>query len=217
MSERVGADRRRWYTWARGDTGKKVAPDGKRRSTLGTLFARVRRVLGVGVHLLLLGLGLEAATVLVWQRISFPLVIPLPMQLLMTGACLAACVAGLTWFNRSLDLVEQHLRDGDKTLVTDGPFNYVRHPLYSTLLFTIPPLFVVWAADLLFLVPWVLILITSHFVVYLEERGLVETFGEEYEAYRRYVPALVPYRGAAGRRYRKRSLPPTLDKTQQTH
>ena len=170
---------------------------------MSALGAHIRRLLGVGVHLLLLGLGLEAATMVVWQWVSFPLVIPLPMQLLMTAACVVACVAGLGWFNRSLDLVEQHLRDGDKTLVTDGPFNYVRHPLYSTLLFTIPPLFVVWASDLLFLVPWILSLITSHFVVYLEERGLIDTFGEEYEAYRRCVPALVPYRGRAGSRHRE--------------
>lgn len=177
--------------------------DGRRRSAVSDLCARVRRLLGVGVHLLFLGLGLEAATMLVWRWVSFPLVLPLRMQLLLTTACIAACFAGLTWFNRSLDLLEQHLRDGDKSLVTGGPFNYVRHPLYSTLLFTIPPLFVIWASDLLFLAPWVLIFITSYPVVHLEERGLVETFGEEYEAYRRCVPALVPYKGAAGRRYRE--------------
>lgn len=182
---------------------------------MGTLFARVRQVLGAGVHLLLLGLGLEAATIVAWQWVSFPLVIPWPMQLLLTAACIAACVAGMIWFNRSLDLVEQHLRDGDKRLVTDGPFDYVRHPLYSTLLFTVPPLFVIWASDLLFLVPWVPVFIISHFVVYLEERRLVETFGGEYEDYRKYVPALVPYKGAAGRRYREESRTATLDKTQE--
>jgi protein-S-isoprenylcysteine O-methyltransferase Ste14 len=171
-------------------------------------------VLGAGVHLLLLGLGLEAATVVVWRWVSFPWAISLRAQLLLTAACMAVCVVGMIWFNRSLDLVEQHLRDGDKTLVTDGPFNYVRHPLYSTLLFTVPPLFVIWASDFLFLLPWILILASSHFVVYLEERGLVETFGEEYEAYRRYVPALIPYKGRAGRRYREESRPPMLDKTQ---
>jgi protein-S-isoprenylcysteine O-methyltransferase Ste14 len=78
----------------------------------------------------------------------------------------------------------------------------VRHPLYATLLLTLPPLFVVWLSDLLFAVPWALTTVVSHYVVRLEERGLIEEFGDAYERYRQYVPALLPYRGAGGRRYR---------------
>lgn len=37
----------------------------------------------------------------------------------------------------------------------------------------------------------------------LEERKLVTLFGQEYESYRDYVPALLPYMGAGGRRYRE--------------
>ena len=33
--------------------------------------------------------------------------------------------------------------------------------------------------------------------------GLVETFGEAYQRYRRCVPAFLPYKGAAGGRYRE--------------
>jgi protein-S-isoprenylcysteine O-methyltransferase Ste14 len=68
---------------------------------------------------------------------------------------------------------------------------------------TIPPLAIVWFSDLLFLVPWVLMFVVSHYIVSVEERELIEVFGEDYERYRRYVPALLPYKGVGGHRYRE--------------
>jgi protein-S-isoprenylcysteine O-methyltransferase Ste14 len=109
----------------------------------------------------------------------------------------------MIWFSRSLNLIDAHLLNGKSELVTHGPFAYVRHPLYSTIMLTIPALVIVWFSDLLFLIPWVLILVVSHFLVSLEERGLIEAFGKDYERYQRYVPALLPYKGAAGKRYRE--------------
>jgi len=109
----------------------------------------------------------------------------------------------MIWFNLSLNLVKVNLLDEKSKLITHGPFNYVRHPLYSTLLLTIPPLVIIWFSDLLFLIPWVTILILSHYIVFLEERKLIKIFGEDYEKYRRFVPALLPYRGAGGKLYRK--------------
>jgi hypothetical protein len=37
----------------------------------------------------------------------------------------------------------------------------------------------------------------------MEEQVLVKRFGEDYKNYQRFVPALIPYKGAAGRRYRE--------------
>ena len=37
----------------------------------------------------------------------------------------------------------------------------------------------------------------------MEEQVLVRIFGEDYRNYQRFVPALIPYKGAAGRRYRE--------------
>jgi protein-S-isoprenylcysteine O-methyltransferase Ste14 len=110
----------------------------------------------------------------------------------------------MLWFHRSLNLVQVNLLKGENRLVTHGPFGYVRHPLYSTLLATLPPLVIIWFSDLLFLVPWMLISALSRCVVSIEERGLVERFGQDYEMYRRYVPALLPYKGNGGQRYRGR-------------
>ena len=125
------------------------------------------------------------------------------MQIILTVPCITVCLLGMIWFNSSLNLIKVNLLSGENRLITHGPFNYVRHPLYSTLLITIPPLMIIWYSDLLFIIPWVPLLILSHYVVFLEERGLIEKFGENYEEYRRYVPTLLPYKGAGGQRFRE--------------
>jgi protein-S-isoprenylcysteine O-methyltransferase Ste14 len=107
----------------------------------------------------------------------------------------------MIWFNRSLDLIKINFSNGENRLITHGPFAYVRHPLYSALIITIPPLFIIWFVDLLFFIPWILIILISHFIVSIEERGLIDAFGENYEKYRKSVPALLPYKGASGKRF----------------
>jgi protein-S-isoprenylcysteine O-methyltransferase Ste14 len=179
--------------------GAEVKDDGPK---LACLMRGVKELLGVGMYLLLLGFLLEGLAIVVGQWISFPISLSSEVQILLTALCVAVCLSGAIWFNRSLDLIKVHLLDGKKELITSGPFAYVRHPLYSTLMMTIPPLLVVWSSDLLFFVPWFLILVISHPLVRLEERGLIAAFGQDYERYRRYVPALLPYKGAGGQRYR---------------
>jgi len=168
-----------------------------------SLLRGIENLVGEGMHLLLLGLLLEGLTLVVRRWVSLPISLTLATQVFLTVPCVAACIWGAIWFNRSLDLIRVHLLNGKNELITHGPFAYVRHPLYSTLLITIPPLVIVWLSDLLFFIPWVLMLFVSHYIVRLEERGLIEAFGQEYERYRRYVPALLPYKGAAGQRYRE--------------
>ena len=168
-----------------------------------SLMRGLKNLFGVGLYLLLLGLLLEGLTVVLWQGVSFPIPLTLEVQILLTVPCVVACLLGVIWFNRTLNLVRAHLLGGKHELVTYGPFAYVRHPLYATIILTIPPLVIVWLADFLFFIPWILIVIATHYVVSFEERGLAEIFGEDYERYRRYVPALLPYKGAGGRRYRE--------------
>ncbi len=168
-----------------------------------SLLRGLKNLLGVGLYLLLLGLLLEGLTVVLRQWVSLPIPLTLELQILFTVPCAAACILGVIWFNRSLNLIKAHLLDGKSELVTHGPFAYVRHPLYATIMITIPPLVIVWFSDLLFFMPWILILIISHYIISFEERGLIEAFGKDYERYRRYVPALLPYKGAGGQRYRE--------------
>ena len=172
---------------------------------LRSFLRGLKNLLGVGLYLLLLGLLLEGLTAILWLWVSFPIPLTLQAQILLTIPFAVACILGVIWFNRTLNLVKAHLLGGKHELVTHGLFAYVRHPLYATIMLTVPPLVIVWFADWLFVIPWILIVIVAHFIVALEERGLVETFGRDYERYRRYVPALLPYKGAGGRHYREHS------------
>ena len=173
------------------------------KSRLLSLLRGLRNLLGVGLYLLLLGLLLEGLTLVLRQWISFPLPLTLEVQIVLTVPCVAACLLGVIWFNRTLNLIKAHLLGGEHELVAHGPFAYVRHPLYATVMMTLPPLLIVWFADLVFFIPWMLIVIAAHYIVPFEERGLVGLFGEDYKRYRRYVPALLPYKGNGGRRYRE--------------
>ena len=173
----------------------------KNTATLPSLIRRMKGLVGAGIHLLLVGFFLEGVTLGIQQRVSFPLSLTVETRILLTVPCAALCLFGVIWFNRSLNLIEVHLLNGKNELITHGPFSYVRHPLYATLMITMPPLVIIWRSDLLFFIPWVLIVIVSHYVVLLEERGLIDIFGEDYERYKRHVPALLPFRGSGGRRY----------------
>jgi protein-S-isoprenylcysteine O-methyltransferase Ste14 len=153
--------------------------------------------------LLLLGLLFEGLTIAIRRWISFPILLPFEVQVIVTVPCIIVCLACMIWFTLSLNLIKVNLLDEKNKLITDGPFNYVRHPLYSALLLTIPPLVIIWFSDLLFFIPWVVMIILSHYVVFLEEQGLVNIFGEDYDKYRRFVPALLPYKGAGGKLYRE--------------
>jgi protein-S-isoprenylcysteine O-methyltransferase Ste14 len=71
-----------------------------------------------------------------------------------------------------------------------GPYRYVRHPLMLCLLIAI------WAQPMM---PMELLMLNGGMTAYillaidLEERDLVHEFGEEYEKYRKEVPALIPW------------------------
>jgi protein-S-isoprenylcysteine O-methyltransferase Ste14 len=167
------------------------------------LLTRIKGLTGVGLPLLFAGTLLEAMTIAARRWISLPFAFPPHFRLIFSIPCVLIVVLGIIWFNRTLNLVKIHFLEGENKLVTHGPFNYVRHPLYAALLLGLPPLLVIWYADLLFLVPWLLMFVLSHFIARIEERNLIASFGDAYRTYMQYVPALVPYKGAGGRRYRE--------------
>jgi protein-S-isoprenylcysteine O-methyltransferase Ste14 len=165
-------------------------------------FERIKNLLGAGLYLLVIGLLFESLALIIWQWVSFPISLTFKIQIAATILCLLFCLSGAVWFYFNLNLIKIHLLHGENVLITKGPFNYVRHPLYTTLLITLPPLMVIWSTDVLFLLPWILIYIVAHYVILVEEKDLLEIFGEDYKVYRRFVPALIPYKGAGGVRYR---------------
>jgi protein-S-isoprenylcysteine O-methyltransferase Ste14 len=163
-----------------------------------------KKLWGVGGYLLLIVLLVEGMTMVVQPWVSYPLRMTRDVQIGLTVILGGLWVAGMIWFNVSLNLITVNLLAGERTLVTHGPFSYVRHPLYATIVLTALPLTIVWSADGLFVIAWLIILLLSHALVLQEERGLQEEFGDAYTTYRQYVPALLPYKGHGGKRYRTR-------------
>jgi protein-S-isoprenylcysteine O-methyltransferase Ste14 len=111
-------------------------------------------------------------------------------------------IAGLVWGAAALggfdSLGLKPIRDRLETrearssrLAIRGPYRWVRHPLY---LFVI---LMIWAYPqltidrLLFNVLWTAWIFVGS---WLEEHDLVAEFGEQYRAYQRRVPMLIPYR-----------------------
>jgi protein-S-isoprenylcysteine O-methyltransferase Ste14 len=81
----------------------------------------------------------------------------------------------------------------DHELVQTGPYSVVRHPIYSSLLAMLLCTILVltrweWAA-----VSVVLFIVGTEIRVHSEEKLLAGRFGEEFEAYRRKVPAYIPF------------------------
>jgi protein-S-isoprenylcysteine O-methyltransferase Ste14 len=81
----------------------------------------------------------------------------------------------------------------DHALVKTGPYAIVRHPIYASLL-------AILLCTSLLLTPWQWIAISlalficgTEIRVHSEEKLLASRFGEEFEAYRKAVPAYIPF------------------------
>jgi len=89
--------------------------------------------------------------------------------------------------------VQIEIRESHK-LIKDGPYRYLRHPAYLSNLMAylgvplIANAYYTLIGALIIYVPFNLIRL------HLEEKELVKKFGEEYEDYRKKVPALLPIR-----------------------
>ncbi len=119
---------------------------------------------------------------------------PLPEWLRWAGVvAMAACLPLSNWTYRSLGVHfsrKLELRKGH-VLIQEGPYRYVRHPMYSTLFLCagatclISANYAVWATTLA--VASVMLLRIKK-----EEAMLAEKFGDSYHSYRRRTGALVP-------------------------
>lgn len=83
--------------------------------------------------------------------------------------------------------------NADHELVRSGPYRLVRHPIYASMLFVllgtgfvITPWWLLAAAAIVFIAG-------NEIRVRVEEGLLVSNFGEEFRAYRKAVPAYLPF------------------------
>jgi methanethiol S-methyltransferase len=141
--------------------------------------------------------------VIFWQRSSISLLILEGFPRLVAVACSLTAIAifAISAYSlHSFDMlgirpIRAHLRNLDDQpapFVVQGPYRWVRHPLYSCVLVLF------WANPdvtldrLLFSLLWTgWICIGAH----LEERDLVREFGSAYQQYQKAVPMLIPWRG----------------------
>jgi protein-S-isoprenylcysteine O-methyltransferase Ste14 len=159
----------------------------------------LKKLSGIGPLLIFVFVVIEGITIYVNQWIGYTIGLSCIAQMIFTVCIVIVLFAGILWFTSTLDLMKTSFGGMKRTLVIKGPFSYVRHPLYATLMFTLPPFFLIWFDDYLYVLPWILIILLSHCIVACEEKDLIKEFGTAYQEYRRYVPALIPYKGASGR------------------
>ncbi len=144
--------------------------------------------------------------VLLWQR-SPGMIFTAPEEIVITMRILFfLTLVFLAWGIRELGLIDSFgtreirlylkgkpLRPMPFTI--EGPYRYVRHPLYFFMLLLIWLYPYLTPDRLLFNILWTAWIITG---THLEERDLIEHFGEQYRVYRKRVPMLIPLPGKKG-------------------
>ncbi len=149
----------------------------------------IRTILGLSLLSVLL-LNIFYPPALAWAHFNAP------PYLRVFGLVLAViCVPLLWWVFSSIgkNISETVLIKEEHELVTEGPYAWVRHPLYGTallLLFSISLVFGDWIV-LGFTVAGILAF--RLLVIPAEEKGLLEAFGEDYECYQSRTGALLPW------------------------
>ena len=100
----------------------------------------------------------------------------------------------LAWIHRSLDRQYSaclRIKSGHH-LITGGPYAKVRHPMYTVLgLFALGMSLV--TANILMILISVFIIAEFPFIVRQEEEMLIETFGEEYQEYKKRTHRFFPF------------------------
>lgn len=122
--------------------------------------------------------------------------LPLPLGLGPAAQVPLTLLLGAVLLTANISFIRTHLRYGvGKTLITTGPFAFVRHPLYAADIFALPGLVAVWSNDLWFVSVWLFMLAVLPLFTRREERFMEQHFGEAYRRYREQVPAFIPWRG----------------------
>lgn len=121
---------------------------------------------------------------------------PLPFWKLATSIILFALAAALSW-SSSRALAGQLRVDAalgaDHRLVRSGPYGLVRNPIYLSMLLILFAMAVVVSPWQLFVISLFLFTAGTEIRVRTEEKLLASHFGEEFQSYKRSVPAYIPF------------------------
>jgi protein-S-isoprenylcysteine O-methyltransferase Ste14 len=111
------------------------------------------------------------------------------LGLVLFGCGLAFAVWGRLYLGSNWGLPMTH--NDHPELVTDGPYRFVRHPIYSGIL--LAGIGTAIALSWMWLSAFALIGIYFGYSALIEERALVETFPDAYPAYQHSSKMLVPF------------------------
>jgi len=120
----------------------------------------------------------------------------LPIWRALTSIALFVLAAVLSWTS-SRALTGQLRVDAalgaEHRLVRSGPYAVVRNPIYTSMLLVLCATAIIVTGWKLFAVALALFIAGTEIRVRTEERLLASRFGEEFEAYKRNVPAYFPF------------------------
>lgn len=125
-----------------------------------------------------------------WARLG------LPLWARITGVVISlVCLVWLWWVFRTIgaNISETMLTKESQELVVSGPYQLVRHPLYTGSLLFLLSLSLILDNWLILIFTVLGILAFRLLVIPAEEAQLLEAFGEEYESYQARTGALLPW------------------------
>lgn len=155
----------------------------------GRLLLNLRRVFGLTLWLTILAYLINPGW-LEWSSL------PLPAWARFAGAAImAACLPLVYWIFSSLgkNITPTIVTRQEHTLVTRGPYHWVRHPLY-TVGFTLFFGFALLAANWFMLMMLLLGAVVLTQRTTLEESRLIERFGDDYRQYMQSTGRFFPKR-----------------------
>ena len=91
------------------------------------------------------------------------------------------------FYTRTLQKTENHV------LVTDGIYKYLRHPGYAGTIFIFLGASLTSGNILVFGIVTLLILFAYLYRIHVEEKMLVEIFGEQYKVYKKHSKRIIPF------------------------
>ena len=165
-----------------------MAARGKVEYREGKLHTGLRLVVGIPFMVVFFAY-------MIWPGIAGWAVIPLPLWARWIGVIFSILsVPLILWIQRYLGSnfsTTLHVRDAH-TLVTQGPYRWVRHPMYSLLFVQLVGMLLVTANGLIGGVPLLAFIVIVVARIKNEEATMIEKFGDEYRAYMRRTGRFLP-------------------------